>query len=154
MDLLALIRSKALSAGRLTGSQWWLVAQSWFLLIIVDLSLRLVPYPRIRSFIEGPSRTLNELSSEETNRLFRIVSTSTDIAARNHVASYTCLRRALVIAFLLRRKGVPAAVRFGLKRDSASFEPHAWVEYFGQPAGDINRLRNGYVTLENWGASL
>src|SRR4030095_5350430 len=97
MGLLVSVRSKTSSAKRLSLSQWMLAAESWFLLILAVVSLRLIPYARIKRFVEetGPQR----VASHEPDfiRLFNLVSSSVDIAARNHLVTYTCLRRAMVI---------------------------------------------------------
>jgi hypothetical protein len=43
----------------------------------------------------------------------------------------TCLRRSLVLTALLRRRGLPATVRFGVRRAAGLLEAHAWVECDG-----------------------
>jgi hypothetical protein len=41
---------------------------------------------------------------------------------------YTCLRRGVVLYYLLRKAGSPAALRIGVRRDSAgTFVAHAWL---------------------------
>jgi hypothetical protein len=55
-------------------------------------------------------------------------------AAARHLFFHTnCLERALVLAFLLRRLGIAADLRFGARKQAARLEAHAWVEYRGVP---------------------
>ena len=50
-----------------------------------------------------------------------------------------CLPRALTIFVLLRRQGVPATLRIGVKR--FPFGAHAWVECLGEVLDDF---------VDNW----
>lgn len=46
----------------------------------------------------------------------------------------TCLRRAIVLHYLLRRAGRPAALMIGVRRDAANqLAAHAWLERGGVP---------------------
>jgi hypothetical protein len=45
--------------------------------------------------------------------------------------SGTCLRIALVQVAVLRRRGVPATVRFGVRRRAGDLEFHAWADRDG-----------------------
>ena len=44
----------------------------------------------------------------------------------------TCLAQSIALTRMLRKKGVPANVRIGVKADGA-FAAHAWVEVDGAP---------------------
>ena len=51
--------------------------------------------------------------------------------------SPTCLVRALALADLLARAGVPhALIRVGVRRDGDALDAHAWVELDGRVVGD------------------
>lgn len=55
------------------------------------------------------------------------------LAAGRPVARSTCLPRALVAWFLLRRRGVDAALRIGAAPGGdATLAAHAWVEVYGR----------------------
>lgn len=146
MGLLLSIQSKALAASRLSPTDWLLVAQSWVLLVVGEVALRIFGFSRIQQVIESAKPRRNTQVGD-FNRLFRRISNMTDIAARNHILSFTCLRRSMVIAWLLRRRGVPATIHLGVRKDAPDFEAHAWVEYSGQRTEDIDELRRGYATF-------
>lgn len=45
----------------------------------------------------------------------------------------TCLKRACVLYYLLRRAGRPAELRIGVRRDHAKLAAHAWLTRNGLP---------------------
>jgi hypothetical protein len=58
----------------------------------------------------------------------------------------TCLRRSLVLTALLRRRGLNAIVRFGVRREAHLLLAHAWVECDG--VGVDADSRQGFEVLE------
>lgn len=47
-----------------------------------------------------------------------------------------CLARSLLLEWMLRRHGVPVALRIGVRRQADALEAHAWVESNGVPVND------------------
>jgi hypothetical protein len=82
-----------------------------------------------------------------------------DAAARNHVVEMTCLRRALTVQRMLRRRGIASQVVIGVRRDADKpLDAHAWVELGGAVLNDLPnvaqrfaRLRRGAATFERDG---
>lgn len=63
------------------------------------------------------------------------------------IDSRSCLARSLVLAWLLRSRGVDAHVRIGF--DSAILQAgHAWVEVNGAPVNDDSSVRDRYVAFD------
>jgi len=59
----------------------------------------------------------------------------------------TCLRESLVFSVLLRRRGVPAAIRFGVKREEG-LTAHAWVDIPGiqsEAGSPFHELRGAWT---------
>lgn len=56
--------------------------------------------------------------------------------ARRLFVRTNCLEQSLVLWLLLRRRGVPATLRFGGRKHEAQFEAHAWVEWQGTVLND------------------
>lgn len=48
----------------------------------------------------------------------------------------SCLPRSLTLWWLLRRQGLPAELRIGVRREGDRLEAHAWVEQDGVVLGD------------------
>ena len=54
------------------------------------------------------------------------------VAGRHGRRRPSCLEEALVLAWLLRRAGVPATMRIGVARRAGALHAHAWVEHRGR----------------------
>jgi hypothetical protein len=59
-----------------------------------------------------------------------------------------CLRRALVLCVLLRRRGVPATVEVGVARRDGGIVAHAWLDT-GEPSWRVVDRADGYSSLRN-----
>lgn len=89
------------------------------------------PVPRPRAWTRGDIR-------DRVNAVDR---------AGRYVPGSTCLATSLALAWMLRRRGVAAAVRVGVRTDDG-FEAHAWVEYEGVPVTDASRTEGRYAALD------
>jgi hypothetical protein len=58
------------------------------------------------------------------------------VASRRGAVSATCLRRSLLLWWILRHDGIPTVLRVGVNRDGGFLNAHAWVEHAGVPLGD------------------
>ncbi len=59
-----------------------------------------------------------------------------ELAASRGLSNPTCLPRALVLRLLLRRQGLDARVRIGVRKQGDGLDAHAWVEYQGIVVND------------------
>lgn len=58
----------------------------------------------------------------------RIVERAIQIAYRLLPFESTCLKRSLVLCLFRRRRGLPATLRIGVRKNGGEFAAHAWVE--------------------------
>ena len=58
------------------------------------------------------------------------------IAAAHGPVRATCLRRSLLLWWLLRCRGIDTVLRVGVNRDSGTLQAHAWLELRGKPLND------------------
>ena len=66
----------------------------------------------------------------------------------------TCLRRSLLLWWLLRRDGIETVVRVGVNHDDGAFSAHAWVEYLGRPVNDADDIALRFPAFDqNFAAS-
>jgi transglutaminase-like putative cysteine protease len=93
----------------------------------------------------GVARTLRIVSRPARGSAKTVIGdvvTAVDRAGR-YVPGSTCLPKSMALAWMLRRRGVAAAVRIGV-RTTGRFEAHAWVEAEGvaltAPAGAADRF--------------
>ena len=133
---------------QLSAAEWRVLGESTALAVLIEAALHLVPLARILQAIEGralqPPSRLDRAAQERVARLARWPSRVLPLPA-------TCLRVALVQVAVLRRRQVPATVRFGVRRPvdtpggpersaatSGGLEFHAWADCdgpFDDPAG-------------------
>jgi hypothetical protein len=125
MTMAALARG----ARRLTPAEWRVLAESAAFAVAVEAALRLLPLTRVLRFVQerplAPGPALDREASERLARLARWPSRVLPLPA-------TCLRVALVQVAVLRRRHVPASVRFGVQRRAGCApEFHAWADCEG-----------------------
>jgi hypothetical protein len=75
-------------------------------------------------------------------------------AARNFPWRTNCLEESLVLEWLLRRRGIPATLRIGGRKDAERFEAHAWVDLDGENLSDTDAGHIHFVPFEGSVASL
>lgn len=149
------IKHKLRSARILSSRDWWTLIQAWALLPLVDLGLRVIPFHRIKERVapasqpsDGPGQAADNQEIEHTWRMV-------DIASRYHLRPMTCLRRSLVLQWLLNRRGIPATLRFGVRKEEGQLHAHAWLEHQDVPIGEPPGITERYAPLtpreiESW----
>lgn len=73
------------------------------------------------------------------------------IAGRRGPVTTTCLRQALVVRAWLRRRGLNAQLRLGVRKSNGVMDAHAWVELDGVPLAQAN-LDHGAFQAPDLGA--
>ena len=109
----------------------------WTLLPLVAASLHLLGYPRTLRLLSrwSPAAPEHARLSEDAMSYALRLGRLARIAGRYVPTNGSCLRQSLLVWWLLRRKGVPAELRIGV-RTQEGFTAHAWVEVDGQPVND------------------
>jgi hypothetical protein len=69
-------------------------------------------------------------------------------AVRYSLAQYTCLEESLTLWYLLRKQGIPACLRIGVRKENEKFEAHAWVEYGGEALNQDEAMHRHYAAFE------
>lgn len=124
----------------LTGCEKRLLIEAAVLTLLCTARIRLVGAPRVPSAVssdhEPPARP------EEV----RAAHIAIERASRR-IPGSTCLARACALHWMLRRRGIAAAVRLGVRTDAGALRAHAWVEY-QDVALDDPRTVEHYATLK------
>ena len=109
----------------------------WLLLPIISASLRLTGYRKTMRWVEAasrPSQPRKALSLAQSHRLAELAA----IAGRHGAVHATCLRQALAVLLLLRRRGALPSLKFGVGAQGAAPDMHAWLELDGHPLGQTD----------------
>ena len=69
-------------------------------------------------------------------------------ALRYSLARFTCLEESLALWYLLRKQGIPACLRIGVRNENGKFEAHAWVEHGGQALSQDDAMHQHYAAFE------
>jgi hypothetical protein len=118
-----------------------------------DLLARLIPAPSYQHRI-GATALSSDLvasspfasdpfASDKAQRIARLVS----IAANHGPYRATCLRQSLALWWLLRRRGIAAELRIGVRKDGAALLAHAWVEHEGQALPHVRGAHGSYAAF-------
>lgn len=122
---------------RLSGAEKRMVLVLAWRMAWVDASLRLRGVKRTRRWLlRGiPPRAAVPVSPASVAAAQRIAALAA-MVGRRELGQASCLRQALVVEQWLRRRGLAAELRVGVRRDPATgFDAHAWVELGGVALG-------------------
>jgi hypothetical protein len=111
---------------------------------MVSAGLRMFGYVRMRRWIEQGTRKALTRSAQpsdiaEGKRLVRLAA----IAGKHGPVEATCLRQALLVYALLRKRNLTPELVLGVNRQQDEFGAHAWVALSGTSldAGENANLR-------------
>jgi hypothetical protein len=115
-----------------------LLAQAFLAFPLVVLGLRCFGLRRLQARLpQGPVRTTSSGDGQAGWDQARATARLVEVAARYCLFQPTCLRRSLVLWWLLRRQGLAAKLHIGVNLPEQNrLEAHAWVEYQGQVVND------------------
>jgi Transglutaminase-like superfamily len=114
------------------------------------LGLRVLGFRRWKEFVERRAKrpnsvqTAREASGMSAKRIAQLVAA----AARNLFFKTNCLEQSLVLWPLLRRRGFPAELKIGARKDAGRFEAHAWVELDEFALNYGSEENRGFVPLD------
>ena len=123
------LRVTAAMIASLSFRDWRMLLLALVALPLIDVSLRMRGYVATRRSMRFAAVAHHDSDVDESSlALARLVS----IAARRSPWRCSCLRQALLLEWLLARRGVASSLRIGVRCDSADgFRAHAWVERGG-----------------------
>lgn len=109
-----------------------MLALAWRLLL-ADVSLRLMGLKRTRRrMLRGlAAPDAGPVAAIDLVRAQRLAELAALVAGRG-LGPRSCLRQALVVEQWLRRRGLPAQLKIGVRKvEGAALDAHAWVELDG-----------------------
>lgn len=126
-----------------------MVLRAAAMLSLTAAAMRVVGFPRWKAFLEKflPSAPADGDANAQLE-LARYVTRLAEKAERQGPLRPNCLERSLVLWWLLRRRGVPAELRIGARKQDAQFEAHAWVELAGEVLNDSETVHTHYARFD------
>ena len=84
--------------------------------------------------------------TEQTRANVRRAAQMVAVACRRHPIRSSCLPRTLVLWSFLRRRGIDADVRIGVRcGNEDEFQAHAWLEWNGEVLNDAAEVGSQYL---------
>jgi hypothetical protein len=99
---------------------------------VVELSLRRLGARRTASWLSRAirPRAIHPPDAAELQQADRLAHLAA-IAGQRGILVARCLSQAMLVRALLRRRGLDAVLRVGVRKDAGQFDAHAWVELDG-----------------------
>jgi hypothetical protein len=88
-------------------------------------------------------KTTEQNSVDTAQQLARMV----NIAANRSLYQADCLKKSIVLEFLLNRRWIECNLKIGVKAGSGKPQAHAWIESGGTVIGDSATIRDVFHVL-------
>jgi Transglutaminase-like superfamily len=135
---------------RLDGPQRRIVVAAAATLTTTWLALRTMGFRRsnalVMRFASSPPSTRADIGSSIPSA--REIARLTHATARSLPFACNCLDQSLALCWLLRRRGLPARLRIGARKEGTLLQAHAWVESEGAALSDAGAEHRHFVPLE------
>jgi len=116
---------------RLSGRSRGVALEAAAALVATKAGLRLIGFRRWKDLLvrltphqPDSTRSLDPSRIETAREIARIQ----EAVSRHLIFHASCLEQSLVLWWLLGRRGIPAELRIGARKEAERFEAHAWVE--------------------------
>lgn len=121
-----------------------LLVQSAFLLILVDMALR------VKGFKWTQLQLLERVSSvlRQDKLLPSEIATVVDLVAGYLLRDRSCLRRSMLLWWLLMCRGIESELKIGFERQAGKLNGHAWVEIGGQVLNDKATVQTRFTLMQ------
>lgn len=148
MAYFRILASKTDKFVKLSWQERSLLVQALVLLPFIAISLHLLGIGRTQYALArlcppaiSPSNEPLCLQAETTARM---------VAIAAHYSQFwaNCLKRSLVLWYLLRRQGIISELRIGVQHEVGKFQAHAWVEYQNIVLNDNQNVRQHFAMFE------
>ncbi|MEC4986134.1 MAG: lasso peptide biosynthesis B2 protein [Oscillatoria sp. PMC 1068.18] len=152
--MLKLIRQKRRTWKKLSPKAISLFLQAMFLLPLVALFLSVFGLQFTQAALKSlSSGKFTEPSLAQVPQIRQTIQ-MVRIATRYQQRWVSCLKKSLVLWYLLRRQGVAAELQIGVRIKTGVFQAHAWVQYQGYILGDRQNIQQDYTSFNSLNSQL
>jgi len=147
--LIHMIKKRFNQLKTLSLLEWQLLVTSAILLPLTALGLHLFGLKRTQQFMKyfTPAAPKTSPRKEEELRYGQMVARMASIAANHSIYRANCLKKSLVICWLLQRHGITADLRIGVKNEDRVLNAHSWVEIDGNVLIDDEHTLQNFCTM-------
>ena len=134
----------------LVPSDRWRLLGLMVALPAISALLRLFGVVRTRRWLERVSTNAAPRHADATElQLAERLTKLAGIAGRRGAITATCLRQALLVYCLLRRRGFAPTLMLGVRKLEESFDAHAWVDLQGVQLGQTELAHTPFA-VRDW----
>ncbi|MGB7496137.1 MAG: lasso peptide biosynthesis B2 protein [Candidatus Acidiferrum sp.] len=118
---------------------------------LISLSLRSRGFKQTKKTLENrlrvapPQRMLQGRPTQTVERTCRMLRAG----AHYGLVQPTCLAESLALWYLLRKQGLSADLRIGVRKESQKFQAHAWVEFEGAALNQREEQHRHYAAFDS-----
>jgi len=131
----------------LSIAERFIFIQALFLLPLASLALRFGRYQSTLATLQRITPLKERRSPADPLPEAQRAAAMVNAAAWRSLYDATCLRRSLVLWWLLRRRGIDSSVRIGVRTEAAEFYSHAWVEFEDTVINDAPDISRRFATI-------
>ncbi len=135
----------------MSGSSRALALQAAAALVATKAGLRVVGFRRWKALLvrltphlDGSTAAADPVRIETAQEIARIQ----EAVSRHLTFHVNCLEHSLVLWWLLSRRGIPAGLRIGARKQAGRFEAHAWVELGSLVLNDFGEAHLHFVPFD------
>ena len=145
------IRKQLKQLEELTLNEWRVLLLAMLLLPMIALTLKSIGFRKAQTFLskhlpKKPKISIHEdMQLEEARSVARMVS----VAANHGPYHANCLKRSLLVWWLLGRRGIATDLKIGVNKDPEDFSAHAWIEYRGNILIDATGIEDRFSAFNS-----
>lgn len=130
-------------------SDWLVCAQCLALLLAMRMGVAFLSLPRLLRIVAWVAGKSWLRSLPLLHRRYQLVELTrlANLTARVVQGPECCLGRSLLMFWLLKARGEPAAFCIGVSKTQTAMQGHAWVETRGQVIGDTVAITERFAPL-------
>ena len=133
----------------LSIEEWRLLLMSIVLLPLTAFALHLSGFKKTKTLLTRfiPIHAEHTISDAEQLKIAGRVARMVDIAANHSFYSANCLKKALVIWWILKREGISTELKIGVMKEKEDLHAHAWIEINGNVLIDDENTIQNFCTI-------
>lgn len=130
-------------AARFGLEDWALLAETLTTLLVVQVGMHVVPFPRLLAWARRGGRRIE--APLPADRVYQLSWLVTAVARMLHLK---CLAQSLGLLRVLARRGVATDLRIGVRTEHGQLKAHAWLEWNGCALNDTEDALEPFARFE------